>query len=298
MNWTIMKEDVGRSVRDYLKRKHAFSRRLLRTIKDADRCIHVNEGVQSLRYVLQEGDRINITFPPEKTAERLEANTIQLDIVYEDDVFMLVDKQASLATIPSMNHPTHTLANGLLAYYQKHGIHSTVHVVTRLDKDTSGLVLIAKNRYSHALFSRMQQAGRISRKYIAAVKGFPNPNPSFPDGQESIDAPIGRKEGSIIERAVTDAGQQALTDYNVIRVYEDAGYAFVQAVPRTGRTHQIRVHMAYIGHPVLGDDLYSHADERIKRQALHCHELTFTHPFTHEELTFQAPLPPDMKKLW
>lgn len=293
MKWTIATEEAGYSVRDYLKRKHAFSRRLLRKLKETQGSIHVNEKVQRFGYILQKGDRVDVTFPPEEAAERLEANPVPLDIIYEDETFLIIDKQANLASIPSMNHPRYTLANGLLAYYQRNGIQSTVHVVTRLDKYTSGLMLIAKNRYSHALFSRMQQFGGIKRKYIAVVDEKP------PKEFGTIDAPIGRKEGSIIERTVTDtdAGKQAVTDYRIKHTNENTGTSFVEAEPQTGRTHQIRVHLAYIGHPIIGDDLYGETDERIKRQALHCHELTFTHPFTHETHTFHAPLPCDMQTL-
>lgn len=290
--WTITKDDAGISVLDYLREKHAFSRRLLRAIKNDGGSVHVNQEVHNLRQTLCEGDIVEVSFPPEKVATYMQASPVPLAIVYEDAALMIVDKQAGLATIPSRNHPTHTLANGILDYYQKHGIHSTIHVVTRLDKDTSGLVLIAKNRYCHALFARMQQSRDIKRKYIAIVKGQPT------DQAGTIDAPIGRKEGSIIERTVTANGQEAITDYNILSTDVSGNHTFVGIELQTGRTHQIRVHMAYIGHPLVGDDLYSEKDYRIKRQALHCHEVTFNHPLTQKELSFKAPIPADMEALY
>ena len=292
MEWRITTDDTGYTVQQFLREKHAFSRRLLRSVKDEGGSIDVNGEVHDLRYILREGDVVNVSFPPEKVAPHLQADTVPLTIVYEDEDLLIVDKQAGLATIPSRNHPVYTLANGLLAYYQKHDIHSTIHVVTRLDKDTSGLVLIAKHRYCHALFARMQQSHEIRRKYIAIVKGEPI------EKIATIDAPIGRKEGSIIERAVSSDGQKAVTHYRILNTTPDGNHTFVEIELQTGRTHQIRVHMDYIGHPLIGDDLYSEKDDRIGRQALHCHELTFKHPLAQKELSLKAPIPADMKALY
>lgn len=292
LRWTITEDDAGYSIIDYLRQKHAFSRRLLRNIKEDGGAIDVNSKVRNLRYILREGDVVSVSFPPEQVATHMQANPIPLQILYEDDMLLVVDKQAGISTIPSRNQPTHTLANGILDYYQKNGILSTIHVVTRLDRNTSGLVLIAKNRYCHALFAKMQQSYQIKRKYIAIVKGQPSRQVA------TIDAPIGRREGSIIERTVTDLGQKAITDYNVLHTEPGGNYTMTEIKPRTGRTHQIRVHMAYIGHPLIGDSIYSCMDDRINRHALHCHQLIFNHPLTTEEIVVEAPVPKDMAALY
>lgn len=292
LKWTITGDDAGYSVIDYLRQKHAFSRRLLRSLKEEGGSINVNSENRNLRSILQEGDWVDVSFPPEEVTPYLEANPIPLNIIYEDEMLFVVDKQAGMATIPSRNHPTHTLANGILNYYRNKGIESTVHVVTRLDRDTSGLVLIAKNRYCHALFGKMQKSHQIKRKYIAIVKGQPI------EQKGTIDAPIGRKEGSIIERTVTGHGQEAITDYEVVDIFLNGNYSFTEIEPRTGRTHQIRVHMAYINHPLVGDELYSEPDGRINRHALHCYRLIFNHPLTLEEVCVEAPIPNDMKALY
>ncbi|HLQ71040.1 MAG TPA: RluA family pseudouridine synthase [Bacillota bacterium] len=288
MKWVITKDVAGYSVQKFLKDKHAFSRRLLRSLKDDGGSIEVNSELLSFRYKLQEGDIVNVTFPSEKVAAYMEPAPIPLTIIYEDEELMVVNKEAGMATLPSRNHPSHTLANGILAYYRDKGIRSTIHIVTRLDKDTSGLVLIAKNRYIHGLFARMQQSHLIKRTYIAIVNGQPVKQRGV------INAPIGRKEGSIIERTVTFDGKEAITDYNILHTDVNGDYSFAEIGIHTGRTHQIRVHMAYIVHPLIGDDLYSEKHPYIDRQALHCYRLTFQHPLTKHELTIEAPIPADM----
>lgn len=292
MKWTITKKDAGCSVIEFLRHKHAFSRRLLKGIKDQGGSIRINSDIHHLRYILQEGDVVDVSFPPEEVAPFLVANPIPLEIIYEDDMLLVVNKPPGMATIPSRNQPTHTLANALLNYYNHKGIKSTIHVVTRLDRDTSGLVLIAKNRYGHSLFGKMQTSHQIKRKYIAIVNGCPH------EQKGTIDAPIGRKEGSIIERTVTDSGQKAVTDYKVIETDPTGRYSLTEIEPLTGRTHQIRVHMAYIDHPLIGDDLYATSDVKIDRHALHCHQLDFKHPLTQEDLHIEAPVPMDMKILY
>ncbi|WP_229683162.1 RluA family pseudouridine synthase [Virgibacillus oceani] len=289
MQWTIKQEHEGMLIRDYLQQVHGFSRRILKAVKLDGGEIAVNGVPQTVRFVLAADDVLTIQFPPEDKGTFMEPESIPLSIVYEDDAVIVIDKQAGAATIPSRHHATGTIANGLLAYYAKHSIPYTIHIVTRLDRDTSGLLLVAKHRYSHSILAASQKAGKVKRKYRAIVEGHPLQR------NGTIDAPIDRKEGSIIERAVVSSGKRAVTHYEVVD--ESPSHTMVNVQLETGRTHQIRVHFAHLGHPLAGDDLYGGSVTRISRQALHCCELTFMHPITKEIVHFQSAVPDDMRFL-
>ena len=192
--------------------------------------------------------------------------------------------------IPSRNEPFGSLANGLLYYYDTIKVQATVHTVTRLDRDTSGAVLIAKSQYIHSLLSTMQRQYEIQRTYIAIVSGRVKLD------QGTISASIGRKADSIIERTVLDTGgQHAVSHYRVLERFKQQ--TLVEITLETGRTHQIRVHMAYLGHPLVGDSLYGEASTSIKRHSLHCAELSFPHPVLNESINIKIPLPADMKEI-
>ena len=215
---------------------------------------------------------------------------LPLKIVYEDEAILVIDKRAGMATIPSIHHPSQTVATAVLAYYERRNIPFTVHIVTRLDRETSGLVLVAKHRYSHSLLSMEQINGSIERGYDAIVEGVLEQ----PDGV--IDAPIGRKEGSIIERTVRADGKKAITHYETVQ--QTKTHSLINVKPETGRTHQIRVHFSFIGHPLAGDDLYGGSRDIINRQALHCSTIRFLHPLTKKRMEFHASLPNDMTGLF
>jgi 23S rRNA pseudouridine1911/1915/1917 synthase len=214
---------------------------------------------------------------------------LPLSIVYEDDYLLVVNKPPFMSTIPSREHPTGTLANALLYYYDQQQLPTTIHVVTRLDRDTSGLLLVAKHRHVHHLLSELQKRGQIKRRYEAVCHG------QLSQDKGTIDAPIGRKSDSIIEREVREDGQRAVTHFQVIKRMQH--YTHVSLQLETGRTHQIRVHMSHIGHPLVGDELYGGSREKLSRQALHSKELSFFHPFVQKEYCFQSDLPEDMKRL-
>lgn len=211
----------------------------------------------------------------------------------EDNHLLILTKAAGISTIPSREHPTGTMANFLAGYLEESGLSSTVHIVTRLDKDTSGIICVAKHRHAHHLLSEMQKSGQISRTYEAIVHGH------IQQDEFLIDAPIGRKNGSIIERVIDSEGKQAKTSVQVLSRFENIGekLTHVRLQLHTGRTHQIRVHMMSIGHPLLGDDLYGGNLRLINRQALHARELTLVHPFTKEKVHLIAPFPEDLKEL-
>lgn len=287
MKWEIKKQYDGVLLRTYLEDVVNLSTRLIKRAKRGK--ILVNGSLKTVRYVLRQGDIIEIILPVEKS-ETMVANKIPLHILYEDDDIIVLCKEAGMPTIPSKIHPTNTLANGLLYYYKQQGIDATVHIVTRLDKDTSGLVLIAKHAFSHSQLAMLQRKNAISRTYVAVVSG------KLKQVAGSIDAPIGRKETSIMERMVTENGQYAVTHYELMKQFDS--YAFVKAQLETGRTHQIRVHFSHIGHPLLGDDLYGGNVDLIKRQALHCDEISFMHPTTKENMQFKVDFPKDIANLY
>lgn len=288
MKWTITKQQEGLIIRSFLQQEQKFSKRMVKLIVHGGGTIKVNGTLQTVRYELRAGDVVAVTFPDEKKGAMMVPEKMPLDIVYEDDAVLVINKSTGRAVIPSHQYTSGTIANGVLAHYEAQGLPYTFHVVTRLDRNTSGLMLIAKHRRSHSIISDAQKAGKIQRSYVAIIEGH------LQEKNGTIHAPIGRKEGSIIERTVTTGGKHAITHYTVLTVYDNHSLIHVQL--ETGRTHQIRVHFSHIGHPLAGDDLYGGKTNYIDRQALHCHRLAFEHPITGEWKDFIADLPEDMKR--
>lgn len=287
----VAKND-GELLREAIYRQN-ISKKGLTQIKFHGGLILVNGKEENVRYPLRKNDVVQIFFPLEQLSEGLFVENGPLDIMYEDEAFLIVNKPPNISTIPSREHPNGTIANFLCGYFKEQGIESTVHVVTRLDKDTSGLVCIAKHSHVHHVMSQMLQNKKIEKRYEAIVHG------NVKEDELSVIAPIGRAETSIIERIVTPDGQFAHTDVFVKERLFIQGQPFthVSLLLHTGRTHQIRVHMAHIGHPLAGDDLYGGKRDFIGRQALHCAELTFSHPLTKKQMHFQSELPKDIQKL-
>lgn len=288
LNWTIDHQNQGKLLRDFLK-ENEISKTALTDIKFKGGGLFVNDAPVTVRYSLRAGDNVTVLFPPEHHSEGMGPENIPLAIVYEDDYILIVDKPPYMSTIPSREHPGGSLANAVLHYYAVNGLQSTIHIVNRLDRDTSGLLIIAKHRHVHHLFSMQQRQREIKRTYEAFAQG------TIKVEQGTIDAPIGRKADSIIERTVCEGGQPAVTHFQVMGRHQ--GYTHVSLHLETGRTHQIRVHLAYLGHPLLGDDLYGGTRELISRQALHSCELRFWHPFLKKEMVFHSDLPEDMARL-
>ncbi|AGM98868.1 RluA family pseudouridine synthase [Streptococcus iniae] len=257
-----------------LLKSHDVSKGLLAKVKYRGGQILVNGVAQNAIYLLNVGDLVSIDIPNEQPFEKLEAVSHPLDIVYEDDHFMVINKPFGFASIPSAIH-SNTIANFVKAYYiEKDYPNKQVHIVTRLDRDTSGLMLFAKHGYAHARLDKQLQKRSIEKRYYALVSG----QGQLPDHGEIIE-PIGRSKDSIITRAVDPMGKYARTSYQVIARYPQNVH-LVDIKLHTGRTHQIRVHFSHIGFPLLGDDLYGgRLDLGITRQALHCHFLGFYNPF-------------------
>ena len=213
-----------------------------------------------------------------------------LTIVYEDQDLVILDKAGGVPVHPSQGHHGDTLANFLMAHYRDQGLVAAFHPVNRLDRGTSGLMAVAKHAHAHEGLQAQLQAGELRRTYLAVCEGVPVPR------RGCVEAPIARAPGSVLKREVSPQGAPARTHYEVLAT--GRGRALVRLALDTGRTHQIRVHLAHLGHPLVGDFLYGKEEpERIPRPALHSHRLTFRHPITGQEMTFTAPVPQDMKRL-
>jgi len=288
LSWVIDDSSSGLPIKEFLKREE-ISRIALTDIKFKGGSILINNEEVNVRYRLINGDSLTVIFPAEIPSEGVKAEDISLTILYEDEFILVVNKPAMMNTIPSREHPNGSLANALVGYYKRAGIQATSHIVTRLDRDTSGIVLIAKHRHVHHLFSKMQQNGLVKRTYEAFAGGL------LTADSGTIIEPIGRKQDSIIEREVRADGQYACTHYWVMKRYST--FTHIELGLETGRTHQIRVHMSFLGHPLLGDDLYGGNPSLIRRQALHCKKIKFHHPVFKEEMSFSAPRPEDMNRI-
>lgn len=212
-----------------------------------------------------------------------------LDIRYEDEDLLVLNKVPGVAVHPGPGHYDDTLGNFLLCYYQENGIPADFHPVHRLDRGTSGLMVVAKHPYAQEALRQQLHTDRFRREYLAVCLGRPQP----PEGQ--IDAPIGRAEDSILKREVRPDGLPACTLYTTLQ--SAGGLSLVRLTLKTGRTHQIRVHMAWLGHPLAGDFLYGTEDAALGRPALHSARLELTQPVTGARLALSAPLPPDLAGL-
>jgi 23S rRNA pseudouridine1911/1915/1917 synthase len=236
------------------------------------------------------GDRINIVVPPEPPS-RLSPEAIPLRIVYEDKDLLVVDKPAGLAVHPAPGHPSHTLVNAVLNYLPglaEDDGSSRPGIVHRLDKDTSGLILVAKNRPAHENLSDQFKSRSVSKSYLVLVKGRLEPEAGI------IEAAIGRDPRNRQRMAVVSKGREARTRYRVIRYL--GKYTLLEISPETGRTHQIRVHLAAIGFPVVGDAVYGVTSPHLSRQFLHASKIGFHLPSNNEYIEFTSPLPPDLQQ--
>lgn len=279
-------------LRTFLK-KQGISKKLLAKIKFQGGKIYVNNLERNVLFSLKSHDKVTVVIPDEEGHETLLADDEPLDIVYEDDHLLVINKPAGTASIPAQYHPRGTMANRVKAYYvRQEYANQVVHVVTRLDKDTSGLMLFAKHGFAHAKLDQELRNKTLIKKYQALVSGEINTLKVH----DTINLPIVRDLDSLIKRKTDEAGQIASTEYWLNKRNEQIALVNIQL--HTGRTHQIRVHFSAVGCPLLGDDLYGgRMDLGMNRQALHCCALTFKHPFTGKLLAFSLPLASDMERV-
>ncbi len=270
---------------------HGVTRSLLKKVKFHGGAILVDDQPVLAIHMLTGGESVTMVTPDEVGNDFLGVSELPIDVLYEDRDYLIVNKPAGVASVPAHRLPDNTLANRVKGYYRAQGYQNeVVHITTRLDRDTSGIVLFAKHHFAHSIIDRELKTHAMRKMYLAVVSG------TLPNAHGWFDQPIGRAEGSFIKRTVTPTGRASLTEYWVVKRLKNMTVVRVRL--HTGRTHQIRVHFAAAGHPLVGDSLYGGPSHpAIDRQALHCMQLSFEDPFIDHTLTTFAPLTPDLVRL-
>ncbi len=300
LTYHIPDAEAGQSVRSFL-RGRGYSRHILASLKPRPDAVLVDGAHRFMNQPLAAGETLTVSLAPESYSEVIRPAEVPFSIVYEDEDILVIDKPAGVAIHPALNHPADTLANGIARYYEQTGQTAGIHCISRLDRDTTGLLVTAKHTLAASVLAQDLVRRTLRRTYLAAVCGMT-------PAEGTIDLPIGRAPDSIVERCVDpEHGQPAVTHYRRLRYCPEADYSVLELHLDTGRTHQIRVHMAAAGHPLLGDSLYNpqlrgqapetaaaSAAGMITRQALHSRALDFSHPVTGERMHFEAGLPADL----
>lgn len=289
----------GKTVLDYIK-SLSLSSKMVKYLKYRENGITVDGTQVTVRHILRDGEILRLAFEDTQSSETATPSNIPIDIVYEDDSIVVVNKPPFMPTHPSHGHHHDTLANALAYYYSLRGVPFVFRPINRLDRNTSGLVIVAKNKISAAKMTEYMKEHSIKKSYIALLKGALNPSGETVtlNGEELyvIDKHLHRTEKSIIVREVCspDApdADRAITYYKILRKNNEC--TAVEAFPQTGRTHQLRVHFASLGNPIIGDDLYGCDDPFIDRHALHAYALEFPSPDGESILRLSAPLPSDI----
>ena len=288
----VTSEEYGLTINQILKRNFAFSARFKTKMK-YQALVDLN-GTPTPGYVKPEvGDIIGVRLPEESS--HFEPQDIPLDIIYEDSDILLINKQSGVIVHPTKGHPDHTIANGLMKYIDESDQSFKIRFANRIDMDTTGIVIVAKNSNAQNSLANQMRCNTVVKKYIALAEG------DISDDHFEIDLPIGRPAPESIRRSVMnveDGAKEARSEFNVLERYDSDKYGkftLVEVILHTGRTHQIRVHLSHIGHPIAGDALYEGAGDLISRQALHAYYIEFDHPHTNERVSFKAAMPQDMK---
>ena len=283
--------EEGLCVAQFLKNRR-YSSANITDLKKMEESILINGSPAFMVARLHAGDVLTVRIRELVSSPKIPPSPIPLNIVYEDEDLLVVNKPADMPIHPSMHNYTNSLGNAAAWYFAQQNCPFVFRCINRLDHNTSGLTIIAKHLVSGSILSSMVKGREIHREYLGIVRGTLTP----PSG--TITAPLGRKPGSVIERTIDfENGESAVTHYQAIAVRN--GHTLVRLHLETGRTHQIRIHMKYLGHPLIGDSLYNPDMEWIQRQALHSYRLCFTHPITGEAMEFTSPLPKDMcRVLW
>lgn len=286
LRYQIAPEHEGMNVERYLKQQHGYSSRTIVKLKHYEQGMRLNGAHTRTIDLLHAGDVLEITFldSEEHGVEHFIRSNRQVEIAYEDDDLLVFNKPADMPCHQSCGHAADTLANVFAAHCDQLGMDLMYRPLNRLDRDTSGAVLIAKNRFAAASVTN-----NFHKTYQAILDGVP------PQSEGRVDAPIRREFPEEMCRIVSPDGQRAITNYRVLAVQN--GYSLVDFVLETGRTHQIRVHMAHLGCPVLGDSMYGRKSEMIARQALHCRYIAFTQPVSRQPVGVRCTMPEDMQEV-
>lgn len=281
----------GLTIREFLKEDLELSSRLIRSASKEQRVL-VNNIPVRMRHILHTGDEVAVKLQREES-QNIIPEKMDINIVYEDSDIIVVNKQPNIVVHPTRSYTSGTLANGVLYYFQESKQNCIVRLVSRLDMDTSGLIIIAKNQFAHMALSKQMQENKLEKRYLAIVHGH------LEKKEGTIDEPIYRQEDvDKVKRIVDKRGQASITHYKVLESFQ--GGDLVECKLETGRTHQIRVHLNHLEHPIYGDSLYGYGEDEkslIERQALHAYGLDFKSPKTKESLSLRAQLPEDMKNL-
>ena len=286
LKYTKKDADSYIKFRQILKEEFLLSSKLITKLKK-NNCIFINDNNTYLDKPLNVGDTILVSINFEEDNSNIVATPMSLNIIYEDEYLLILNKPAGIPTHSSFNHYTDSLSNGVKYYFDKIGLKRKIRPVNRLDRNTSGISIFAKNEYIQECLSKQMQKDIFKKEYIAICDGI------FENKNGIINLPISRKENSIIERCVSKDGEKAITKYKVISECNNMSVLLVTL--KTGRTHQIRVHTSYIGHPIIGDSLYGKSSALIDRQALHAYKISFIHPITKSKIELIAPIPKDIK---
>ena len=286
--YKITENNFNKTINEIILKKFNFSNRLItKLIKNKH--ILFNEKEIDTRTLISNSGIIKIDFNYNEDNSNIVATKMNLNIIYEDEWMLVINKPACCPIHPSRFHFEDSLSNGIKYYFNSINLNKKIRPVNRLDLQTSGLVIFAKCEYIQEQFSNQMTNNLFKKEYLCLVDGL------FKERSGTIDLPISRKQGSIIERTINENGKKSITHYDVLK--ESDNYSLVHCKLETGRTHQIRVHMQAIGHPILGDTLYGKYSDLINRQALHSYKIQCIHPVTGKELNFIADLPSDMKQL-
>ena len=281
--WSVEKEEVLKKV---LIEEMGISLRMISELKSR-RAVNVNGTLRFNHETVHVGEIITVDLGENRSEYGLEEGVV--DVIYEDEDIVAVNKSPFIVVHPTGTHLTGTLLNYMESWFRQNGILEKVRFISHLDRDTSGILLIAKNRYAHHRMSQAHQAMMMQKTYVALIEG------KMKRKEGKINAPIGRRENDGIKREVMEDGQTAITKYKVLK--EGEKFSLVELTPVTGRTHQLRCHMAYIGYPLIGDSLYGGNMEYMNRQALHSVTLEFFSPRKEEKIYLKAELPQDMQEL-
>lgn len=286
--YIIKENETELRIKELLKRNFGFSTRLMNKLK-AGEYVRLNGSPVKMYATGNIGDFITVELPQENS--HFEPEQIPISVVYEDEDLLIVNKQPGYVVHPTKGHPCRTLANGIMNYMLENKKNFKIRFINRLDMDTSGLLIVAKNSHCQDDMQKQMIENTVVKKYVAVVKGI------IQEGEGTVDLPIDKEHEDRVKRAVKEEGYPSVTHYRVLERFA-RGYTLVELLLETGRTHQIRVHMSHIGHPVVGDVLYGEASVwLIERQALHARYLSFRHPVTGAFVEMEAPLPDDMQAL-
>ena len=280
------------NIKDVLKSHFKISDKLLIKLKK-NQHIYLNGVPEYVTKPINIRDLVEVNLDFEENFGNIVPTKMDLNIIFEDNSLIIIDKPAGIPVHPSILHFDNSLSNGLAYYFQEKNIKKKIRPVNRLDKDTSGIVVFAKNEYIQECLIQQMKSKKYLKEYFAILEGF------LETSSGTINAPISRKEGSIIEREINSNGDISITHFELIKNFSTKGkkLSLVKFKLETGRTHQIRVHSKYINHPILGDSLYGNNSNLISRQALHSYKINFIHPITNKKLEFQVNLPKDIKSI-